>query len=263
MSRNSLKSVIKLIDQAQNRLSPEQSFLQDLKRSIEIGVETSASGYKPSRTYKPSSMNCMRNMYYQVVGAEPDPPAPSYIMEGIVNSGSDTHVRIQKYICGMERYGIDCAYVDVPKFIEQRKLTDLTVRSKVGMETKLYHEKLNLSFMTDGIIRYKDHYYVLEIKTESSYKWQNRNGVDPKHYNQATAYAVAFGLNEAIFLYINRDLLDMKAFLFNVTDEMKMDFVGMIANCDDHVKNNRVPNKVADKKVCEYCGYKTTCRKEN
>jgi hypothetical protein len=70
MARNSLKGVCKLIDQANEKLSPEQSFLADLKRSIEMTADEERR--KPSQTYKPSSMKCIRNMYYQRTGAEPD-----------------------------------------------------------------------------------------------------------------------------------------------------------------------------------------------
>ena len=64
MARNSLKNVCRLIDVANSNLPVEQSFLADLKRSIEITDERGS--HKPSQSYKPSSMNCIRNMYYQI-----------------------------------------------------------------------------------------------------------------------------------------------------------------------------------------------------
>jgi hypothetical protein len=73
VARNSLKNVCRLIDVANEKLSPEQSFLADLKRSIELTDKEYAADHKPSQSYKPSSMNCIRNMYYQVLGVEPDP----------------------------------------------------------------------------------------------------------------------------------------------------------------------------------------------
>ena len=189
MARNSLKSVMRLIDSTAKSLPPEQQFLADLKKSIEV---TDLNGYrKPSQTYKPSGMNCIRSMYYQVVGKEVKPTTSGYMMIGICNSGTDTHVRMQTAIEGMKENGIDCEYIDVADFIKTRELNDLEIHEKHGMETKLYHKNLNMSFMTDGIIKYNGKYYILEIKTEASFKWQNRTGVDEKHYNQATAYSEA------------------------------------------------------------------------
>ena len=190
MARNSLKGICKLIDQANEKLSPEQSFLADLKRSIEMSADEERK--KPSQTYKPSSMKCIRNMYYQRAGAEPDVELSSYCSVGICNSGSDIHIRIQTYVKNMKKYGIDCEYIDVADFVKSRNLDYLEIVEKSGMETKLYHKTLNMSFMCDGIIRYMGQYYVLEIKTEASFKWTGRTTTDPAHYKQGTAYSVAF-----------------------------------------------------------------------
>lgn len=262
MARTSLKNVMRLIDIEKEKLTPENSFLEDLKRSIEITDESYVG--LPSKTYKPSGMNCIRKSYYQIIGVEPDEGVSSYTMVGICNSGSDIHVRIQEAICDMRDNGMDCDYVDVAKFVKDRNLDYLEIRSQQGMETKLYHKDLNMSFLCDGIIKYKNHYYILELKTETSRKWWDRGGVDPVHYNQAIAYSIAFELNEVIFVYINRDMLDMKAYMFNVTDEMKQDLIGYIEECDGYVDRMIAPPKPDDvaRKTCEYCMYRQTCRKD-
>ena len=210
-------------------------------------------------------MNCIRASYYQVSGIEPDKSSSNYTLVGICNSGTDIHVRIQTAVERMKENGMDCEYIDVQQFVNSRRLTDtLQIVSKNGMETKLYHKKLNMSFMCDGIIRYKNHYYILEFKTENSYKFMNRKGVDPSHYHQGTAYSIAFGLDEVLFVYISRDVLDMKAFMFNVTDEMKQELIGYITDCDGYVSRKIVPPKPEDvaRKICNYCIYKTQCGKD-
>ena len=63
-SRASLKNVMRLIEDVSESLSPEKNFINDLKRSIELSAMDSSR--KPSQTYKPSSMNCTRQMVYQV-----------------------------------------------------------------------------------------------------------------------------------------------------------------------------------------------------
>ena len=262
MARNSLKNVCRLIDATKTTLPPEQDFLNDLKRSIELEADK-YSGI-PSKTYKPSGMNCIRASYYQLTGAEPDKESSNYTLVGICNSGTDIHVRIQTAVSQMKQNGMDCEYIDVAAFVNQRELTDLDIVSKNGMETKLYHKKLNLSFMCDGIIKYKNHYYILELKTENSYKFVNRKDVDPSHYNQATAYSLAFDIDQVLFVYISRDVLDMKAFMFNVTENMKQDLIGYITECDGYVERKITPPKPEDvsKKSCSYCMYKSYCRKD-
>lgn len=257
--RDSLKSVMRLLDAAKNELPVEEDFLHDLTRSIEITA--SKSTRKPSQTYKPSSMNCIRNMWYQVVGAEQDEGTVNYSSVGIVQSGSDVHERIQTAVSHMKDNDIDCEYVDVAEYVTSRGLGYLNIVAKQGMETKLYHTTLNMSFLCDGIIRYKGKYYILELKTETSNKWYSRSGVDPKHYNQATAYSIAFGIDNVIFVYINRDYLTMKAFMFHVTDDMKQTLIGKIDECDNYVRALKVPPKPenADNKLCAYCAYRSRC----
>lgn len=262
MARNSLKNVCRLIEVAKETLPPEQDFLQDLKRSIEMTADKDQR--LPSKTYKPSSMNCIRQSYYQLIGVQPDEASSSYSGVGICNSGTDIHVRIQTAVEQMKENGMDCEYIDVAEYVIQRSLEDLDIISKNGMETKLYNRKLNMSFMCDGIIRYKGHYYILELKTESSYKFMNRKGVDPSHYHQGTAYSIAFDIPEVLFVYINRDVLDMKAFMFVPTDEMKQELIGYIEECDGYVARHIAPPKPKDiaKKSCSYCSYKTQCKKD-
>lgn len=263
MARNSLKNVMRLIDTVKDTLPPEQDFLNDLKRSIEMTEDKEQR--LPSKTYKPSSMNCIRASYYQLMGIQPDESSSSYSLIGICNSGTDIHIRIQTAVEQMKENGMDCEYIDVAEFVKSRNLDYLTIVSKNGMETKLYHKKLNMSFMCDGIIRYKGHYYILELKTENTYKFTNRKDVDPSHYKQGTAYSIAFDIPEVLFVYINRDVLDMKAFMFVPTKEMKQDLIGYIEECDGYVKRMIAPPKPENvsKKACSYCIYKTQCRKDN
>lgn len=262
MARTSLKNVCRLIESAKETLPPEQDFLNDLKRSIELSADKDQR--LPSKTFKPSGMNCIRASYYQLMGVQPEYGSSSYSLIGICNSGTDIHVRIQTAVEQMKDNGIDCEYIDVAEYVKSRNLDYLDIVSKSGMETKLYHKNYNMSFMCDGIIRYKGRYYILELKTENSYKFSNRRDVDPSHYNQGTAYSIAFGIDQVLFVYISRDVLDMKAFMFTPTDEMKQNLIDYIEDCTYYVKRFVVPPKPenVEKKACRYCGYKTQCGKD-
>lgn len=258
MARNSLKNVIKLIDRSNSPI--EQQFLSDLKRSIEL--ENDKNARKPSQTYKPSSMNCIRSMYYQVIGVDVVSES-NYVMIGICEAGSDRHARIQDAISRMKSNGIDCEYVDVADYVVARGLDSyLDIVDKCGNETKLYDRKRNVSFLCDGIIKYHDKYYIVEFKTESSFKWRDRKAVDPKHYNQARTYSLELGINEVIFVYINRDIVDMKVYLYKVTAEERQSIIALIDKCDNYVKNGEVPPIPDDAtpKGCAYCGYKSICQ---
>lgn len=263
MARN-LKNISRLIDIVNDKKSVEESFLSDLKRSIELQAKKESR--KPSQTYKPSSMNCIRCMYYQVMGVDAIDDTPNYTNVGICNSGSDIHQRIQQAVINMKENGMDCEYVNVAEFIRNRNLEDIEIVLEPDFEhgqyeTKLFNKRYNMSFLCDGIIRYKGVYYILELKTEASFKWLSRANVDPKHYNQGTAYSINFGIDDVIFVYINRDVLDMKAFMFNVTEEMRQSIIQKIEECNGYVERQIAPPKPDNlsKNECKYCGYKTIC----
>ena len=265
MARN-LKNLIKIVNQATTTMMPEQSFLQDLKRSIEITDEKNRT--PGSKTYKPSGMKCIRAMAYTILGKPIDETGSSYVGIGICNSGTDIHQRIQKAVLDMRNNGMDCEYVNVADYVRSRNLDYLQITKEPDFEhgdyeTKLYHKTLNMSFLCDGVIKYQGKYYILELKTESSNKFWSRTDTNPEHYNQGTAYSIALGIDNIIFVYISRDTLDMKSYMFTPTDDMKNNLIGMITTCDDYVKRLQIPPKpMLDKRVCEYCCYKTQCRKD-
>ena len=125
MSRQSLKNVARLIDIANKETTVPESFLEDFKRSIEM-TEAKYDGI-PSQTFKPSSLNCARGCYYQIMGVKPDSGHASFNMIGICNSGTDIHVRVQTAVLQMIENGIDCEWIDVAQYIEDNHLDYLIV----------------------------------------------------------------------------------------------------------------------------------------
>lgn len=263
MPRKSLKNVIKAIERANTVVPIEQQFLDDLKRSIELSDLKSAR--KPSPTYSPSGMGCIRAMYYKRIGVDVV-GVNSYTMIGICESGTDRHERIQNAISQMKNNGIDCEYIDVGEYVRSRGLDlYLDIVDKCGNETKLYDKIRNVSFLCDGIIKYQGKYYIVEFKTEASFKWKDRKGVDPKHYNQAITYSLELQLDNVLFVYINRDICDYKAYLFNVTESDRERVKTLIDTCESYVVKKELPPKPenATDKVCAYCGYKPYCDKNS
>lgn len=259
--QSKINHIVKTIERAKQTRSIEQQFLDDLVMSIE--KDCLKDNRRPSLTYKPSSMNCMRQSFYLILNVYCPPDKQTYSSCGICESGTDRHERIQKAIAGMRDNGFDCDYVDVETYIKQHNLIDLEVKSKSGMETKVYNKKLNMSFLTDGIIKYKQRYFIFEFKTEVSNKFRNRINIDPAHISQGTAYSDAFNINDVMFLYENRDTCEKKVYLLNVTPEDKFNRIHKyIKDCDEYIKNKIVPPMPQDPallKKCRYCPYRARC----
>jgi len=214
-----LKNLAKIINNATKEKTFEERFIYELNETI----SRSQQPRQPSRTFKPSSLGgCMRRMFFEVTGAEVDKAKPADAgLVGINESGTDRHERLQKHIASMKEFGFNVEWVDVADFIEQHQPKGTRVVERKGMETKLFNEILNLSFMSDGIIKIDGVHYILEIKTEASFKWQGRIAPEEKHIFQAASYSVALGVSKVIFIYENRDVCAKKAYLIEITQEMK------------------------------------------
>ena len=221
-------------------------------------IENDAKSYTPSPTYKPSLLKCVREMFFVMNEVIPESTQADYQLIGIAENGTDRHIRLQNYFTNMKKF----SWVDIEHFIVENNLEDLQVKGVKGGEVLVHNKKYNMNFMTDGIIKYNDKCYIVEIKTETSRKFYDRYEVDPAHYNQASCYAISFNIDEVIFLYENRDTLDKKTFLLKVTDEMKNKVVNMIEECNYYLKKEEIPPKPDTEggKLCVYCKYRRNCR---
>lgn len=261
MASKSLKNIHNLIKAASEQIPAHEAFLNDLVSTICKCEETR----KASQTYKPSSLICLRNMYYQIMGAEPNKEIKDECLIGMADIGSHRHEFLQRHVTKMKEIGIDCEWVDIEQYVEQNcKELGTTVISKQGYEYKCYNSKYNMSFLCDGIIKYKGTYYILEIKTEGSYKWSKRVDVDEKHIPQACCYSLCFGIDRVLFVYESRDNCMKKSYLFKPTQhQLEEQVINKISKCEEYVKDCVAPPKSENKRICAYCNYSELCKKEN
>ena len=259
MARSSLKNILKMV----NNDDAGSQFINDLNFSIV--KQDKLRMRAPSQSFKPSSMNCVRNMYFQVTGKEPVKDVPPSLI-GIMESGTDRHERIQRSITDMKESGIDCEFIDVSDYVKEKKL-NIKIIDKKEYETKLYNTELNISFLCDGIVKYRGKYYILEIKTETSSKYWKHTGVREEHIEQATTYSICLGINDILFLYECRDFCDKKAFHLIITDEMKGSVISKINEVNSAIQEERIPEEPYKKDInfnrdyCRYCNYKYLCRR--
>lgn len=269
------RKIGKLIISATRKQPLNKAFLADVMSAIE--VKDSKGRRKPSKTYKPSSFVCMRQMYFQVIGEEPDDSKTSYDAVGMADTGTRRHVAIQEAIASMAELGYDWAYLDVERYIREKqsqgKCTDIVVRGKHGVETSLYHKTLNISFMCDGIVRQistgRD--FLFEFKNQISFKYSHDDNdpglgikahVDAQHEDQVCTYCMALDLEDALVLYENRDNCQLECpEVYHVTPEMKQARVDKILEVDSYVERQIPPPMHDDTKPCRWCRYKTACKK--
>lgn len=260
MANKALKNIHNLIKAASEQIPAHEAFLNDLVATICKTQEIRP----PSQTYKPSSLMCVRNMYYQIMGAEPNKEVVDECLIGMADTGTHRHEFLQRHVTKMADIGIDCEWVDIEDYVEKHcKDLGTKVIKKSGFEYKCFNEKYNMSFLCDGIIKYKGVYYILEIKTESSFKWSKRVGVDEKHKPQACCYSLCFGIDKVLFIYENRDTCSKKSYLYKPTQhEKECEVLDKLAKCESYVKDCIAPPKTENKRDCAYCKYSEICKKE-
>lgn len=238
--------------------------------------------YKPSIYYKPSSLVCLRQMYFTRKGLDPEEDYKTASSIGILESGTDRHDRIQHVLDAMKDLGMEFEYIDVETYVKEHNLADIEIIEKKGMETKCFNKRYNMSFLTDGIIKYipENKYFIFEFKTEISQKFQTREHEEVIHQSQAACYALNFGIPDTLFVYEDRNFCNHKAFHYHVTeDDKKFKVTDKIEKVEKYLKENKVPPKITNKdidpnyvggqdrvtgpsaKICQYCRFKEECNK--
>lgn len=254
---SSMKTLMSLIGAKVDTLSVEESFLMDLKATVSKLNPTRPS----SPYYKPSSLNCMRLMYFDKIQAPKDNSVCDYSDARIPETGTASHESIQYYVSEMKNCGYDCEWVDIESYIKENNLSYLEVKSKKKFETKLFDTRYGISFLCDGVIKYKGKYYILEIKTETDFKGSNRDSADENHRRQSVCYSLCLGIKDIIWLYEERNYCTPKTFHTTVSNEEISELLLVFETVENAVKEMIPPRKPESKKFCQYCAYTGECKK--
>ena len=186
----------------------------------------------PSNSFKPSSFRCLRCGVMQVLGLPQDEGEERANMIGICAGGSFIHEYVQHIIYRMKEMGMSWEYVDVAKYVSEKKLP-LEIISPSDFEnnvfeTKLYSERYNFRFLCDGIIKIKNKYFILEIKSISSNQFFKLKEIPKKYRTQAISYSSLLRIDDVIFLFVDRDLFNTKSFMLTATQKEKSLWQGKV-----------------------------------
>lgn len=255
------------MDNTTQKLPPNKQFCVDVMSAIER--KNVLEHRKGSPWYKPSSLHCMRDMYFTRIGAEEDVSTTEYKSIGMADTGTRRHEAIQDILLDMTRLGYDWEYVDVADYVEmkqaQGKCTTLIVKERVGAETKLFDTALKISFRCDGIIKQisTGEYFLFEFKNVASFKFNTlEDKILDQHHNQVVCYCTALDLEKAFVTYEDRNMCELKVpELFIVTPEMKQELTDRIFECEGYVERLIPPPKEESSHNCRWCKYKSLCKK--
>lgn len=269
------RAVVAALKVARPDTPVNQKFAADLMHSIEKWDK--ANRRKGSTNYKPSSMDCLRKMYYQRTGADQDDSFNSYQGIGMSDTGTRRHEAIQEVLCKMQELGYPWKYWDIEEWLKQhrwpqRRCKQLKVVSKSGAETLLRDEVLHVSFRTDGVLEHiedktGDPFYLFEFKNQIEFKAQKKAAgkfIDEEHEAQVDTYCFELELNKALVTYENRNACDLYVpVVYQSTEATQARQRNKLLEAESYAERGIAPPKPEDPgKACNYCSYKTLCAKD-
>ena len=219
-------------------------------------IETSQKDYTPSQFYKPSGIGgCMRKMYFERIG-KPLQDKASFNLTGMGETGTYRHEVLQEYILQLAKTDEDLEWIDVAEHLSKHPVEGTYVDKafkKNPYETKCVNELMQLSFLCDGLIRFQGKLYILEIKTETMFKYSKHTEPYEEHKMQAACYGLSLGVKDVLFLYENRDNFDKKAYTYHINEDIENAVIDKLSTCEEFVTAGESPNEFCNSAWCPYC----------
>lgn len=248
---SSLTKIAKMV-RAGNSEGPASAFVASLLETI----ERTQPEYTPSRYYKPSGVGgCIRKMYFERIGQSIRDTADSNLI-AMGEAGTFRHEVLQEYMVKMSQTDKDFEWLDVAQHLAENPVEGTIVDNtfvKNDYETKCKNELLQLSFLCDGLVRYKGKLYIMEIKTETMFKFTKHTEPYPEHKMQAACYGMCLGVDDVIFLYENRDNFEKKAYTYHIPESVKQEVLDKLVTCEEHVEKGESPKIFCTSPYCPYC----------
>lgn len=207
-----------------------------LDRSI-LGGETKT----PSRTFAPSQIRCKRISWFRLRGVEPEPETiVDRSMDFKAKMGTACHQNIQKILS--ETLGV--GWVDPETYL--REHSDYTFScTQNGLETQIeITNPIPIKFAPDGILFWKDKYWLLEIKTSEYSTFDGLIAPKPQHMDQIKCYATLLNIHNVLVLYQDRLYGNLKCFEVKVTDADMVLMRQMFKEVQDFAEKNIPPKKL-------------------
>lgn len=208
-------------------------------RDEEIREERSS---KSSKTFAPSSLHCKRLSWFRLKGTEPDKiETPDKGLDFTAKIGTACHRIIQSNLINI--YKDD--WIDASWYLENilKPKYKYSVKQS-GFETLVMIEKPPIKFACDGILRIKNKYYLLEIKTSDHSSFANLQSPKKHHIDQIICYSTLLGLDNILVMYQDRLYGDIKVFEEHNTQDQKEDLWNMFDEVMKDAETYIAPEKL-------------------
>ena len=212
----------------------------------------------PSKTFAPSSFRCDRLSYFRLRGVEPDKEAEKDVtLEFTANIGTACHEIIQKRLSE----SLKDNWIEVSTYLEENPVPyQYKVTKDSKYETKVEFLDPPVRFAVDGIVKFGDEYYLLEIKTSEYNSFKALSEPKPNHIDQVKCYCSLLNIDKALVFYLDRQYGATKCFEVHVPDYEKEEVFKKMEHVLQCIKDNIAPARLPQGDYwCSYCKYKKRC----
>lgn len=217
--------------------SASSEFLQFVEDAWDDSIRENRN-HTPSKTFAPSALRCERRSWFRLRGVEPDKiSTPDRILDFTAKVGTALHQVLQDYI--YRKLGFD--WISVRRHLLSLYSEDNFRCTSDGFETKVEFYNPPIKFACDGLIRWKDAIYLLEIKSSEYSSFQELTDPKPQHISQVEAYCTLLHVNNVLFLYIDRQYGSLKCFEHTVNQYDMKDISDMFERVQQMAKSGIAP----------------------
>jgi len=131
----------------------------------------------------------------------------------------------------------------------------------VASEVKIPPQEL-ISGRADAVISDGNQLYVLDIKSMNSMIFRTLEEPKPENVQQIQLYLYYFKIPKGILLYVNKDNLQLKEFIFDYNPAQAEELIKGLTTLKSKIDSNIIPVRLADYPdnwQCRYCQYKSVC----
>ncbi len=268
MSLKALAQATKKENKAKSR-TVEELFLAAIDEYLIQTAKQKDDPTKKRKAHNPSSYyKCWRSKWYELMDF---PKSVKYVakMQRVFAVGTITHEWIQDEILA-KMNTLDSSPIRlIPKeelpaygqegviFSTEHGSSPIEVKFLDYRHTKLYP----VSAMIDGAFRFMSKDILFEFKTIKHEDFEYLIEPSLDYRKQGAMYSTCMGINLVMFVYIDKDTQEMKAYLVEYTKEQQEWVVSRMTTLEGYIERNELPPKEVSKD-CNYCAFKYYCDNE-
>lgn len=260
--RMGLANLAKMIKDDQKKQSEtlEERFLKALdSHFLKSESRKGRLAFRPSGYYK-----CKRSTYYFLSGEEGKKTTTARSRR-ILDVGTELHSWIQDKV--LMQLGADHPIKllppeELPRYKEIEVIRDHgSSDMEVKFLDKTWTKQFPVSAMVDGWLEFENTPMLFEFKTinHKDFEYLIEPLVD--HTKQGALYALCTGVMNVLFLYLDKNTQELKAFVKTYTPEQVEWVRNLIVEIEDSVLSGTTPPPEASRQ-CSWCEYKGLCAKE-